>query len=192
LDLAEVSDSIANKCVVNLVEGNGPLLEGRRSYGADVVGSAALVVEGHLSVSLEVADLEGSKALVDRELLVISADSVSVSIGVGEESRLEDRVGGWLYTWHQMGRVEGSLLNFCEVVGRVSVKGHLAEFSERVVLVWPDLGQIEDIDLGLFSLLGSHGWRGGTISVWKLAPEGVNDRAYSEHMFSTWGSHPCR
>lgn len=57
-----------------------------------------------------------------------------------------------------MGRIEGSLLDFGEVVGWVSVESELSELSERVVAVRPNLSQVEDVDLGLFSLLRSHGY----------------------------------
>lgn len=115
------------------------------------------VVEGHLSVSLERAKSVGNDWLVDRELLVVDSDAVSVSIGVGEEAGLEDRVGRGLDTGNEVGRVEGDLLNLSEVVLDVAVENELSEFAKRVVGMRPNLGQVEDVDVGLLGLLGSHG-----------------------------------
>ena len=156
LDLGEVGDGIANELVVDLVQWNGSLHELGWCDRGDEVGSAALVVVGHLTVTLEATDLLGVQVLVDRELLVVGTDSVSVSVGVGEESALEDRVGRWLDTRYKVGRVEGSLLDLCEVVGNVSVEDKLSELSEWVVLMRPDLGQVEDVDLALLGLLRCH------------------------------------
>jgi len=156
LDLGEVGDGIANELVVDLVQWNGSLHELGWCDRRDEVGSAALVVVGHLTVTLEATDLLGVQVLVDRELLVVGTDSVSVGVGVGEETGLEDRIGRRLNAWYEMGRVEGSLLDLGKVVGYVSVEGELSKLSERVVLVRPDLGQVKDVDLALLGLLGCH------------------------------------
>lgn len=58
LELAEISDSVTNILIVNLVQRNTSILEGSWADGADIVGSASLVVEGHLSITLEVSGRE--------------------------------------------------------------------------------------------------------------------------------------
>jgi len=95
--------------------------------------------------------------LVDRQLLVVGADSVPVRVRVREESALQDRVGRGLDTGDEVRRVEGGLLDFGKVVLRVPVEDDLAKLAERVVLVRPDLGEIEDVDVALLGLLRRHG-----------------------------------
>lgn len=156
---------------MNLVEVVCPLLERDWLDRGQVVGSTTLVVERHGTISLEVTHLEGAGSLVDWELLVVGSDSVSVSIGVGEQSRLEDGVVGWLDTGDHVRRVECNLLDLGKVVllirtgecGSVCkkiylgvlVEGEFTDGSERVIAVRPDVSQVKDVDpLLLPSLLG--------------------------------------
>ena len=46
---------------------------------------------------------------------------------------------------HDVGRVEGGLLDLGEVVLRVAVQFQHAHLDQRVVLVEPDLGQVEGV-----------------------------------------------
>jgi hypothetical protein len=62
---------------VDLVEVDGSVSELDRIDGRQVVGSGALVEECHLAVSLEVAHSVGADRLVDRQLLVVRADSIT-------------------------------------------------------------------------------------------------------------------
>ena len=52
-----------------------------------------------------------------------------------------------------MGRRESKLFDFSEIILDVLVEGHSAEWSQRDLLLWPNLGEIEDVPaefLGLF------------------------------------------
>lgn len=106
---------------MNLVEVIRLLLESNRSDTGQVVGSSTLVEDGHLTISLEVAHLVRDDRLVDGKLLVVGSDSVSVSIGVREESRLKDRVGGRLDTGDHVRWVESDLFDLGKVVLPVSL-----------------------------------------------------------------------
>lgn len=61
---------------VDLVEVDGSLSELNGVNRREVVGSATLVEEGHLTVSLEVTHSVRADRLVDRELLVVGTDSI--------------------------------------------------------------------------------------------------------------------
>ena len=74
-----------------------------------VVGSRTLVVESGGTIPLEVGGL--SERRVDRELSVVDSETVSVSVGVREESRLEDRIGTRLDSRNEVRRREGDLFN---------------------------------------------------------------------------------
>ena len=74
-----------------------------------VVGSRTLVVESGGTVSLEVGGL--SERRVDGELSVVDTETVSMSVGVREESRLEDGISTRLDSGNEVGGREGDLFN---------------------------------------------------------------------------------
>ena len=43
-----------------------------------------------------------------------------------------------------MSGAEGNLLNFLEVVLRVAIEDHLANWNQGVVLLWPDLRRYQN------------------------------------------------
>ena len=73
-----------------------PLLVLERRDRARVVGPEPLVVIIRRTVPMEVCDR--NDRLVDRELLVIHPKTMAVSIRVGEQAGLQDRICGWLDT----------------------------------------------------------------------------------------------
>ena len=115
-DLGQERNSLANELAVHAVHIVLGFVEPNGSDAREVVGASTLVEEGHLAISLEVGKVVSDDRLVDRELLVVYADSVSVGIWVREQSRLKDRVGGRLDTGNHVGRVESGLLDLGKVV----------------------------------------------------------------------------
>lgn len=105
---------------------------------ARVVGSEPLVVVIPRATPLEVGDR--NDRLVDRELLVIHTETMAVSIRVGEQTGLQDRICRWLDTGNKVRGRESSLLNLSEVVLGVLVKNNLPKLAEGEVLMGPDLG----------------------------------------------------
>lgn len=160
-DLAEEADGFANEAAMDLVEIDGTLAEGDGLNGAQVGRARALVEESHVAVTLEVGNAVGCACRVGGELLVVGADTVTVGIGVGEETRLQDGVGRGLNSRRHVGRVESDLLDLGKVVLHVLVQEELANLAERELLLRPDVSQVEDVDAlllpELLSLLGGHG-----------------------------------
>ena len=115
-NLGQEGNGLPDKLAVDLVEVISWLLEADWGNAGEVVWSSPLVEESHRTVSLEVSHLVRDNRLVDGELLVVNTDSVSVSIGVGEESGLENRVGRWFDTWNHVRWVESGLFDFGKVV----------------------------------------------------------------------------
>lgn len=139
-----------------------------RVDGRQVVRPAAVVVEGHAAISLEVVGVLDER-LVDRQLLVVNTNSVPVGVGVREESGLKDRVGGWLKSRNEMSWVVGNLLDLGEVVLDVAVELDLAKRLQRVLGSGPRLGQVKDVNVLLQSLL----WRHNLVvngPAWELSP----------------------
>lgn len=81
-DLAEEGDGFADEAAVDFVEVDGALAEGDRLNGAEVRRPGALVVEGHVAVTLEVGDAVRCTGGVDWKLLVVDSDTVTVGVGV--------------------------------------------------------------------------------------------------------------
>ncbi len=86
---------------------------------------------------------------------MVGSQPVAMGVRVGEEAALEKSVLAWLYSRDDIGRGEGGLLDLRVVVVGIAVENELTERNERVVLVRPNLSDIEDIpSVGLCVLLG--------------------------------------
>ena len=99
----------------------------------------------HHAITLVVVDR--ADRTVDRQLLGVGTDTVAVCIGVGPQTSLQHAVRGGADTRHEVGRREDGLFDFREVVLRVAIELHLADFHQREVTVRPHLGQIERVDV---------------------------------------------
>ena len=53
---------------------------------------------------------------------------------------LKHLVRGCFNSRNHTGRVEGALLNLGEIIRRVAIQDHLANWDQRVFRMWPDLG----------------------------------------------------
>jgi len=81
-DLGKEGDSLSCKVTVGSVEVESTLTELSRLDGRKVGRTRALVVEGHASITLEVADSVRGARSIDGQLLVVDADAVTVSVRV--------------------------------------------------------------------------------------------------------------
>jgi hypothetical protein len=115
-DLAQVPESTTNPSFVlsrtlviarTTVDGALVLEVGQWSYGTLVAGASALVINCHETIALEVGNRYNR--CVDRDLRVVHTETVAVGIWVGEETRLQDRVGRRLEVGDGVRRREGSL-----------------------------------------------------------------------------------
>jgi len=104
-------------------------------------GSITKVVVAHLS----------AVGAVDRNLLVVLTESMTVGVRVVKETALQHLVHGGFDTRNQVGGSVSNLLSLGVVVGWVSIQGNFADRDERVIRMGPHLGNIEDIK----SVLGS-------------------------------------
>lgn len=101
-DLGEEGDGVSSEVSMELVQADSAFAEMDRLDRADVVRSRALVEERHTSVSLEVCEAVIGPRSVDGQLLVVDTDAMAVCVGVREESRLQDRVGGRFNSWNHV------------------------------------------------------------------------------------------
>ena len=84
---------------------------------------------------------------------MIVAQAVTLRIAVGEQPSLQHFVGRKADAGHDAGRIERGLLHFREEVFRVAVELDHADFDQRVILVRPNLGEIEGM-VGYFRGVG--------------------------------------
>lgn len=97
-----------------------------------------IVIHVLRSISLVVAR-SGAERTVDRDLLVVGSQAVTVGIRVGIQAALQHLVGAGFNTRHQMGRRESHLLHFSKVVLGVAVESEATDGDQRKFFVGPDL-----------------------------------------------------
>lgn len=107
--LGEVEDCSADELLVsrNVIR---LLLVRETLERRDIVRAVSLVLERHETITLEVGNRV--RRSVDRKLSIVRTESVAVSVGVREETRLEDRVGRRLDTLGEVRGREGDLFDF--------------------------------------------------------------------------------
>ena len=103
-----------------------------------VRGRPVVPVNYHAAVALE--RVECVEGLVDGDLVVVGSEAVAVSVGVGEETALEDGIGGGFDAWDHVRGGECGLFDFGKVVLRVAVEGEFADRAEGGERVRPDFG----------------------------------------------------
>ena len=176
-NLAQEGDSSAGEFTMDLVEVGAPVFEGDGLDGAQIVRAGSLVVEGHVPITLEIGNAVSAASAVNGELLVVDTNTMAVSVRVGEEARLEDGIGRRLNAGDHVCRVEGGLFDLGEVVPCILVQLEDTNLTKRELLLWPDVGQVEDVDLLLlpqfFGFFGRHGLPGDGPRRVFLALDGV-------------------
>ena len=100
--------------------------------------------------------VHGRDRLVYRQLVVVRADPGAVGVRVGEQPAEQHLVRAGADAGHEVAGLEGGLLDLGVVVGGVAVEGHPADLDQRVVAVWPHLGQVERVEPVGLGLLERH------------------------------------
>ena len=90
------------------------------AVGLVAEGAAVVAVHPHGAVAVVAVDRAAGR--VDRDQVVVHAEPVALRIAVGEEPPLQHLVGREADAGHDVGRVEGGLLDLGEVVLRVAVR----------------------------------------------------------------------
>ena len=111
-----------------------------------VVGAALEDLRLHLAVALQV--LEGAAlGLVDRNLVEVDgAKARELSVLVGEQPALQQRVFREVDAGRNVGRQERDLLGLGEEVVGVAVQHHAPDDPDRNQLLRNDLGGVEDVE----------------------------------------------
>jgi hypothetical protein len=151
------------------------LLVGKRTWPLDNVQLVAVFVrkvwpralvsaDCQVAVAVEVGDR--AERAVDRDLLVVGADSVAHRVVVREEARLQHWIVAWLPSFDHVARREVRLLDLGEVVFGVLGEDHTADVV--VSDVEPVLGQVKDVVAVVCGFFLGHGGD-GDCPCWEVA-----------------------
>ena len=120
-----------------------------------------MIVERHLTITLEVGHLICCAGAVDWKLLVVDTDAMTVGVGIGEETGLKNWIGRRFDSRDHVGRIVCHLLDLGEIVDGILVEDEFSNLTSWELLLRPDVREVEDVDLlllpKLFGFLGRHG-----------------------------------
>lgn len=102
----------------------------------------SILVDSHGAVTLSI-DYISSVGAVDRNLVIISTESVPVGVGIGEESALKHLIDGGLHAGNEVAGREGGLLSLGKIVFRIFVDDELSNGDQRVISLRDNFGDIE-------------------------------------------------
>ena len=118
----------------------------------------------------------GPEGTVDRDLVPVGPQSMSVGVVVGEKTTLQHLVWAEMFplqgsvrksvesprlnTRHQVSGTEGDLLDLSKVVPRVPVESDPADRDQRELPVRPNLGQVERVEAPILGLFEGHDLNG--------------------------------
>ena len=94
--------------------------------------------------------------LVYRNLVVVDAETIALSIAVYKEAALQELVRREADARYDMGRRKCGLLYLCKIVLRIAVQFQYPYFMERIFLMAPDLRNVEWILIMLPGLFLRH------------------------------------
>jgi hypothetical protein len=108
-------------------------------------GAAIVAVDPHGAVT--VVTVVRAAWSIDRNLVMINAKPIALSVTVGEKPPLQHLVGGKADARYHIGRVKGRLLYLGKIVFGVFVKFHHTYFDEQIILFQPYFGEIERMEV---------------------------------------------
>src|SRR5712671_5703826 len=111
-------------------------------------------ISAHLAIA--VIGVEWTLRRINRDVIEVNTEAVSLGISVREQPALKHLVGREANSWNHIRRGEGGLLHLCEEVVRITIELHYANFDQRVVCLGPDFGQIKRIVLVCLCLFLCH------------------------------------
>ena len=100
-----------------------------------------VAVDPHGTVA--VVAVERATGRIDRDQVVVDAEAVALGIPIGEQPSLQHLVRRETDAGHDVGRIERRLLDFGKIILGVPVQLQDTDLHQRIILVEPDLGQVE-------------------------------------------------
>src|SRR5690606_9278800 len=115
-----------------------PLLETIRL----IVGKTS-VISIDSAKSIAMIAMHRTASCIDRNLMVIHAQTVSLRITISEKTRLQHFVWAYTNTRHQITWRKGTLLNIRMEIFRVAIEFHDTHFNKRVIFFIPNLSKVK-------------------------------------------------
>src|ERR1700732_1599240 len=97
-------------------------------------GRSQVSICAHLAIA--VIGVEWALRRVNRDVIEINTEAISLGISIREQAALEHLVRREANSWNHIGRGERGLLHLCEVVFRITIEIHYANFDQWVVSLW--------------------------------------------------------
>src|SRR5882762_4292828 len=111
-------------------------------------------ISAHLAIA--VIGVEWTLRRIDRDVIEVNTEAVSLGISIREQAALEHLVRREADSGNHIRGREGGLLYLCEVVFRITIELHYANFDQWVVSLRPDFGHIKRIVLVCLCLFLCH------------------------------------
>src|ERR1700736_5412749 len=115
---------------------------------------AQVSICAHLAIA--VIGVEWTLWRINRDVIEVNTEAVSLGISIREQAALEHLVRREANSGNHIRRREGGLFHLCEVVFRITIELHYANFDQWVVSLGPDFGQIKRIVLVCLCLFLCH------------------------------------
>lgn len=122
----------------------------------EVVGSSTLVIiETHWTITLIVLDTDAVRT-VDGQLQKVCAQTMTMSVIISEETSLQHLVRARFDSRNQVSWRVGSLFNLRKIVIWIAVQCHATDWDKWKILLRPDFGKIEWIELDFLGFSECH------------------------------------
>ncbi|MBB30600.1 MAG: hypothetical protein CME25_17050 [Gemmatimonadetes bacterium] len=153
----------------------GVLDRATKAVGFVIGVDAARLMPEEVHLAILVIVMDGAFRRVHRQVFVMRAKPIAMRIGIAEDPGLQHLVGRIADPRHLVRRAEGRLFDLGEIVVGIAVQLDLAHLDQRIILVRPDLGQVEGIECGRFGLGLGHDLDehrpAGEIAIFNLAEQ---------------------
>src|ERR1700746_3376457 len=127
-----------------------------QSLAIRVISSRCSQVSICAHLAIAVIGEEWTLRCVDRDVIEVNAEAVSLGVSIREQAALEHLVRREANSGNHIRRGAGGLLPLCEVVFRITIELHYANFDQWVVSLGPDFGHIKRIVLVCLCLFLCH------------------------------------
>ena len=97
----------------------------------------------HTHCTITMRTMKRAACGINRNQVVINPQTITLRVTIGKKPPLQHFIWRKTNTGRHIGRVKGGLLDFSVVVFRVAVELQDTNINQRVILMWPNFGQVK-------------------------------------------------